>query len=174
MDVLGLPPGLAPGGKQTNLGIGARPIAQAPIDAVRFGGQLDPGESNGLKGEAPRPDHVQRLREHGASGPQEQNTVFSGQPRYGQGLDVLQRHSGVVPLGHALPFPVLITPGRVGINHTVFSYKPNISFTIRLAPRTRPVRISILKMSCPMYCHAIVTAGRLLSTAGALLDRNAE
>ena len=53
-------------------------------------------------------------------------------------------------------------------------YSPNISFTMRFAPRTNPVRISILKISCPIYSHAIVTAGRLVFTAGALLDRNAE
>ena len=32
---------------------------------------------------------------------------------------------------------------------------------MRSAPLTSPVRISILKISCPMYCHAIVTAGRV-------------
>lgn len=53
-------------------------------------------------------------------------------------------------------------------------YIPNISRTNRLEPLTNPVRIIMLNASCPMYCHTIVTADSEVSTAGLLLDRNAE
>lgn len=68
--------------------------------------------------------------------------------------------------------PVFVENGK-NIGYHNF-YNPNISFTIRSAPLTSPVRMSILKMSCPMYCHAIVTAGKVASAAGVLLERNAE
>ena len=59
-------------------------------------------------------------------------------------------------------------------NDAPLPYSPNISFTTLSAPFTSPVKISILKINYPMYCHAMVTAGRLASAAGVLLDRNAE
>ena len=70
-----------------------------------------------------------------------------------------------------LSFALLIQPFRFWNG---FFHNPNISFAIRLAPFTSPVRTSILKMSWPIYCHAMVTAGRDAFTAGELLDRNAE
>lgn len=64
--------------------------------------------------------------------------------------------------------------GWISINNRVLLYRLNISRTIRSAPFTRPVNTSILKTSSPMYSHAIVTAGRLLSTTGDPLDKKAE
>lgn len=63
------------------------------------------------------------------------------------------------------------------IIHLVFKFmiqSPNISFTTLSVPFTKPVKISILKISCPMYCQVMVTAGRVSSTAGVLLERKAE
>ena len=109
--------------------------------------------------------------EHGHGDPEEQGAVVGGQFGHRQGFDVLNGHGGIV-LVRGVFMPVF--PGWVSVDNVVFSYSPNISFTTLSAPFTSPVRISILKMSCPMYCHAMVTAGRLASAAGVLLDRNAE
>ena len=129
----------------------------------------------GLVGKAPRLHDLPRLAEHGHGDPEEQGAVTGSQLGDGQGLDVLNGHGGIVALCQPAAAPYPVVPGRVGINDIIlFPYKPNISFTIRSAPFTSPVRISILKINCPMYCHAIVTAGKLLSTAGLLLERNAE
>lgn len=109
--------------------------------------------------------------EHGHGDPEEQGAILGGQLGHGQGLDVLNGHGGVVPVRRV---PCAVFPWRVCVDDVVFPYSPNISFTTLSAPFTSPVKISILKMSWPMYCHAMVTAGRLASAAGVLLDRNAE
>lgn len=61
-----------------------------------------------------------------------------------------------------------------GIDYAVFLHRLNISRTSRSAPLTSPVSTSILKPNCPKYCHAIVTAGSVVSTDGASLERKAE
>ena len=175
MDILCLAARGPPGCQQAQFRVSSCPVTHTPIHAVRLLVQLNPDEGGGLVGKAPCLHDLPRLAEHGHGDPEEQGAVTGGQLGNRQGLDVLNSHGGIVAFCQSAAAPYPIVPGRVGVNDIVlFPYKPNISFTIRSAPFTSPVRISILKMSCPMYCHAMVTAGRLASTAGLLLERNAE
>ena len=171
MDISFVPLGVASGRQQAQFRIGPRPVSRPPKYCVSFPVQLDPDKSSGFVGKAPGFHDTPHLMEHGHSNPEEQGAVVSSQVRDWQSLDLLGGHSRIMALRRT---PVAVFPGRVCVNDIVFSYSPNISFTMRSAPLTRPVRISILKISWPMYCQAIVTAGKLASAAGVLLDRKAE
>ena len=88
---------------------------------------------------------------------------------------LFQPHFSNIPAGRISTGKELyIAPWWVGIDYAVFLHRLNISRTSRSAPLTSPVSTSILKPNCPKYCHAIVTAGSVVSTDGASLDRKAE
>lgn len=171
VDIPGLPFGVAPGCQKAQLRVGPCPVARPPKYRVGFSAELDPDKGAGHKAKAPCLHHAPRLLEHGHGDPEEQGAIVGGQFGHGQSLDVLNGHGGVVPVSGV---PCAVFPRRVGVDDVIVPYSPNISFTTLSAPFTSPVKISILKINCPMYCHAMVTAGRLASAAGVLLDRNAE
>jgi hypothetical protein len=74
---------------------------------------LDPGEVADVL-EAPRLDHLERLRQELVNSPEEQDRVFGGGDR--ERLDLLQGHTGVVVFGGVAAVGVSELPGRVGVD----------------------------------------------------------
>lgn len=158
-------------GQQAQFRIGVGPASRPPKDGASPGIQFDPDKGGGAVSKAPCLHDAPRLAQLWQGDPKEQSAVLVRQLRHGQSHDVLDCHGGIMAFGGV---PTAVAPRWVCVDNAIFSYRPNISFTMRSEPRTRPVKISILNTICPMYCHTIVTADRVASAAGVLLDRKAE
>lgn len=136
---------------------------------------FNPHKGNRPVFKAPTFYDTQRFKKFWERYPEKQDTVFSSQSMYRQSRDFFGGHSDVMIFRSSAAMPFFIAPRGISIDNIVFlSYKPIISFTILSAPFTNPVRTSMLKMSCPRYFQAIVTAERELSSAGEELDKKAE
>ena len=123
MDIGGLPPGTAPRRQQAHLRVGPGPEAQPVKPAIRLAVLFQPDKGHALILKAPRLDQPQSLRELGERGPQEQGAVRGGQFRHGEGAQVVDSHSGVVPLCRPLQILLGVPPGRVRVDHSVFPDK---------------------------------------------------
>ena len=123
MDIGGLPPGTAPRRQQAHLRVGLGPEAQAVKPAIRLAVLFQPDKGHALILKAQRLHETQGLRELGERGPQEQGAVRGGQFRHGEGAQVVDSHSGVVPLCRPLQILLGVPPGRVRVDHSVFPDK---------------------------------------------------
>jgi hypothetical protein len=110
---------MAPLGKQTDFRVSSRPIAQPVKPCGAFAVQFQPDKGHGLKGEAPRLNQTQRLRELGESCPQKQEAVFFRQRFHRQGAQLVNAHGGIVLFCCTLYCFLFISPRRVGVKDVV-------------------------------------------------------
>lgn len=173
-DDLGQPPWSALYGHQAQLGVCPCPISKPPEQALASAVQLYPYKGASLVAESPGLYKSQRLLQLRECGPQKEYGVFVCKLLHRQSPQFLGGHRGIMLFCCATPTLGSVLPRRVGINDGIPLHRLNISRTTRSEPFTRPVSMSILKISCPIYSQAIVTGGREPSAAGAEPDRKAE
>ena len=123
LDIPGRPFRVPAGRQQADLRISAGPVSHPGEDVIRFAALLDPHEGHRLEGEAPSVHNGPALPEHGEGDPEEQGAVPGRNPGYGQRLDGLYAHGGIMAFrapARALLAPYLVGPGRVRIDDIVF------------------------------------------------------